>query len=268
MRSLFLITIAFSIFTSCTQVTKTTPVQAPNKDTIQTSAPVVSKPKDTLVLNKTIETIALDLNNDKKADTIRLLQDTARSENNGYNTVCISITGYKSQIFKSDDSWGVTDTIFMKKKTNAIQSKWIFVYRDSTQVMLLLSGTIGGFDSGKSSVIQIKNNQAKKIFNEEWDYTTELLDIDNDGIVDIACKSHSEVYESKGVEVATYDPFYVYSLNDGHKLNMQLTQKYNEEHYVWAGLKKTNEVKVSYPHHGGKPSIINRQTTPFFPSKR
>jgi hypothetical protein len=215
------------------------------------------KPADTVILNKTIENIVYDLNNDQLPDTICLSQDTGTVSRKWFDRITISLSGYGRRSFKAQDGWEAVDTNFLKRNNNFVHSENAFIYRDSIQADVLLFGTIFGAETGKSTVISIKNNVIKKLFDKSLDYLTQLTDLNNDGIVELVGKSHSELYEqTSDADILTYDPFFVYSLDGQTRLNLQLMRDYNQEHYVWAGFKAPDKIKVRHPHDGGKPTIV------------
>ena len=240
----------------CSQPPPKQPVVAIVKDSTPPAPKIIDTPKITLpVLNKVIETIVTDLNNDQLPDTIRLSQDTATNATDWYNRISLLITGHEQQFFKTNDGWYKTDSTFLKHNKNTVKSEKVFVYNDSTQSILLLSGS--PVEVGREFyVIWIKGNVAKMVFKEEMDYATKLSDLDNDGIVELVGNTHSEVYnQTATANICTYDPFYVYSISDDCKLNKPLTQKYNEEHYVWAGLSNP-KAKVRMPFDKSKPTLV------------
>jgi len=257
MRNLFFIVITLGTLCSCKHVAKQQPVQTPLNPNTQTLKAPEKKSDDTLVLNKIVENIIYDLNNDGVKDTISLSQDTAEKNPNWFNRMTLVVSGQKQQIFRNRDAWGLVDTAFLKKNKNVVKSNWVYVYKDSSQSIVLLFGLMYGAGRAKSSALQIKDGKIKMVFDKEFDFISTLSDLDNDGVVEIAVKSFSEMYEqTNSAQINTYDPYFVYSLTDSSKLNIELTQKYNEENYVWAGLHPKKTVKVRYPLDGSKPSVV------------
>lgn len=257
----FFIIVPLLIFYGCNRPTKQVPAQTQVKNSkpIMAGKSAEAKAVETLELNKTIENIIYDLNNDGRVDSIRLSQDTLTGDSGAFNRLTLSIAGQKPQSFRAKDAWGIIDTNFTNhNKENAIKSDKIYVYQDSSQIVILLFGYVYGAGREETSVIYLKDNVGQLVFDEELEYPLTLTDLDHDGFLDLAGKSHSEMYSSdeKGT-ILTYDPFFVYTIKGSEcNLNIALSKTYNEEFYVWAGLHQTKEIKVMHPRDGGKPKIV------------
>ena len=57
-------------------------------------------------------------------------------------------------------------------------------------------------------------------------------------------------------DIGTYSPFLIYKLGRTVQINEALSKKYNENNYVWAGLKYNEKIKVLYPRKDGKPRLF------------
>jgi hypothetical protein len=136
----------------------------------------------------------------------------------------------------------------------------VFVYKSHGISLVLLFGYLYGAGRDEFSVVQIKNNNLKLVFDNKMEWPIQFADLNNDQHIQfIGEKSSSEVYEeidSLDAQITTYDPSTVYDIENDFKVDERLTEKYNSQNYVWAGTHPPKEVKVFHPRHHGKPHIV------------
>ena len=184
---------------------------------------------------------------------------------NDFDKISISLSGYRKTVFKARDFWTEVDSEFLVSNKNAVHSKLLFVKKTNKQTAILLFGEIDGAGyRGEFSIINIENNHVKMAFDPlndgngepdvEWPVT--LVDL---GHNDRLCFIYKYMGEIERVvedgEIGSYTPFFVYPVDDFCKLSEPLTKKYNEDHYVFAGIKLNDKIRIFYPKNGGKPRI-------------
>ncbi|WP_199141723.1 hypothetical protein [Pedobacter sp. ASV12] len=203
-----------------------------------------------------IETIVDDLNNDGKTDSILVF---ATDSTNGFDKVVVKIAGVPSSSFQKADGYGTISESFLKSNQNSIKSNRIFVYRSYEKCIIMLFSRVyeGGYDG--PTLISIEKNTVRIDVPKDIEIPIRISDLNKDGIVDLIGRNWGETesqVDSLDADIVSYQPFYVYSLSDSCKINLKLTEQYNKEHYVWAGLENTQNVRVLYPRNGGKPKPI------------
>ncbi len=210
---------------------------------------------------KPVKTILTYLNNDDILDTISL--SSSLSDKSSFNKISISLSGYEKQSFIAKTSWTNVDSDFLAKNKNALKTKKLFLSRNDKQAVILLFGYL--YDDGREefSILNIKNNKIEMVLDDnntlDIEIPTKLIDLDKDGNLDFIYKHFGEIEEeidSLNAEIGTYQPYFVYTIDNSWQLNKALTKIYNEEHYVYAGLENTDKIRVLYPRNGGKPKII------------
>ena len=255
MKSILLIYIVI-ILLGCKQKINPTTNHS-EKDSIISNNPVKES-------NKIIETISLDLNNDNKIDSITIYSRPEISY--GYNKICINIVGINKQSFTSNIPWVKVDSSFLASNQNNIKSKNIFIKKIKNQTVILLFGDLSGAGyREKFSIIEIKNNSIKMIFDggekDDIEIPIKIVDLNKDFKLDFVWtwyKEFEKQVDSLNGDVGSYTPYIIFTLNDSCYTNLELTKKYNEENYVWAGLlsKTTESVRVFYPRNNKqKPKI-------------
>ena len=129
--------------------------------------------------------------------------------------------------------------------------------------MILLFGDLDAAGRAEFTVLNIQDNQNRRVLDDnnslDIEIPTGLADLDQDGYLDFVYKQSGEILEtldSQQADIGTYQPYFVYTINNGWQFNPALTKTYNEEHYVYAGLKNKDKVRVLYPRNGGKPKIM------------
>lgn len=205
-----------------------------------------------------IEIITTDLNGDEKKDSIILTNPPLEGDPGVFQKLTLSFSGLGNQEFIAKDVWDSIDIDFLKNNQNAVKSTRVFVYKEFNRVLILLFGFSYGSGREEFTIIQIKENKTKIIFDEKLEHAIKLKDFDNDKSVELLGRNSGEIYQkldSLNADIGTYNPFLIYKLSDTCKTDIILSKKYNENNYVWAGLEYNEEIKVLYPRDKSKPII-------------
>jgi len=219
----------------------------------------------------TVKTILTDVNNDNQTDTITLSSSLVNTST-CFNRISISLSGFKKQTFKAKDYWTVVDKWFLDSNKNAVNSKLLFFKKTDKHAVILLFGILDGAGyRGEFSIINIENNNSKMVFDHtengiyDVEDPTKLVDLEHDGRLCFIYKGIGEFdgYDAKSNgDIGSYVPYFVFPVDDSCKLNKPLTKKYNEEHYVYAGLSFNDKIRVLYPRNKKrKPSIYRKKYT-------
>jgi hypothetical protein len=209
-----------------------------------------------------------DLNNDGIPDTITLVSsigDTAT-----FDTIAISIARFGRQVFHAADAaspWTRVDDWFLDSNKNALPTNKFFLGRGKTQSVLLLFGELDGAgDRDDFSIMNIENNRAKMVLNQNErrlyvEAPISLGDLDGDGRLEFV---YRQIFEFNGQpdtlngKIGTYSPYFAYTVDSNCVLNKPLTIRYNQEHYVFAGFKYDESIEVFYPNDKSKPRLWKR----------
>lgn len=203
-----------------------------------------------------VRVLTTDLNNDGKLDSIIL---------NSSNSVTISLSGFPRQPFTTKYSWTEVDSAFLATNKNDIQSKELFLKKVKGQSVILLFGNLDGAGYREGfSIINIEGNKAKMVFDNDFEtidveIPTTSIDLNNDGKLDFVFRGLGEIIgqvDSLNANIETYHPYQVYTVDANCALNKELTKKYNEDHYVFAGYEYSEKIKILYPRNDGKPSVM------------
>lgn len=246
---LYRLLIAGMLFSGCMQS-----VQQNNAAEIKTDTQVVA-----VAIPEDVEPVIYDLNNDGRLDTITLTTPPVEGDPGLFQTITISFNGMHRQSFKASDVWDFVDSSFLADTKNEVPSKKVFIHKEPGQTLVLLFGYLYGAGRGEFSVIRIRDNKAEMVFDDHLDNPLRLTDFDNDGNVELLGRNDGEMYaaiDSINAQIGVYFPFYIYSFKDSCIIDEAMTQKYNEDNYVWAGLKYSEKIKVAYPNNGTRPYII------------
>jgi hypothetical protein len=109
-----------------------------------------------------------------------------------------------------------------------------------------------GCCASELTIIQADKNGTTKIFKDSFE-VHEVSNSDSGEIKYFGIDSFSEsigVVDSLDIELFTYNPTLVYSLNDSFMFDSLATKKYNEENYVFAGYDYGDKIKVAFPRDG------------------
>jgi hypothetical protein len=206
-----------------------------------------------------------DLNNDGILDTITLVSSTGDSAT--FDTIAISIAHFGRQIFHTVDRaspWTRVDDWFLNSNKNALSTNKFFLGRGKAQSVLLLFGELNGAgERDDFSIMNIENNTAKMVLNQNERHLyieapISLDDLDRDGRLEFV---YRQIFEFNGQpdtlngKIGAYSPYFVYTVDSNCVLNKPLTVRYNQEHYVFAGFKYDEEIEVFYPNDESKPRL-------------
>lgn len=204
-----------------------------------------------------IERVVIDLNNDGKKDSITLFG----SEKEFYTRITFGISGSKEKFtFDNEGGWEKIYPSFLKYNVNTIESENIFLYDNKENgSFILLCGQI--FEGGTvSSLFLIRDRRVDRIDLTEFENPIKLIDLNRDGLVNIIGNNVGELetqIDSLNADIVSYRPFFVYDVKvNGILLNKELTKKYNQEHYVWAGLDSVGKVRLLQYRDSRKPKIL------------
>jgi hypothetical protein len=216
---------------------------------------------------RTIRTLLVDLNNDKKTDTITLI--SSLKDRNSFNRISISLSGFKKKVFNARDYWTTVDSDFFVANKNAIHTKLLFLKKTDKHSVILLFGEIDGAGyRGEFSIINIEDNNVKMVFdhaddNIDVEIPCKLFDLEKNGrLCFVYTTLHeydgfsSQLNKDKGMpDIGSYTPYLVYPVTDSCRLDKALSKKYMEEHYVFAGFQYSEKINILYPRDGSKPRV-------------
>lgn len=238
--------------------------QAPSEEILQ-SKPIDEEKTEEVFLAKNqidsllVETIITDLNGDSFADSIQVRNPPLPNDPGIFGKVAIALSNGTKKSFAAKDIWAGIDEDFLKEHKNGVNSSNVFVFKQPAQTLLVLFGFHYGSGRGEITVIGIQGNDARLVFNEPYDYLLKLEDLDKDGKTDLLVRNAHEMFgvvDSLKAEIGVYSPYLVYTLDKEAKLNQELSESYNRENYVFAGLKYNEKIHVLYPRNRDKPRII------------
>jgi len=234
--------------------------------------PAFGQTAKTKVHYRTIRTILTDINNDNKPDTIIL--SSSLPEKSSFNRITISISGFKKQIFHAKDSWTTVDKWFLDSNKNAVNTNLLFFKKTDTHSVILLFGVLyGAGERGEFSIINIENNNIQMVFDHyddtiDVEVPSKLIDLENNGrLCFIYTTFHefdgysSKLNEDKGMpDIGSYAPYFVHPVDSDCNLNKALSKKYMEDHYVFAGFKYDEKIRILYLRNKKKkPSIYKKK---------
>lgn len=221
------------------------------------SKPLVSYTAVETDSNRVIELISFDLNHDGKVDTIELADPPIEGNPGLFSKITIRIQGLKTMEFYAKDVWDVIDKPFTK--SNLVKSEKVYIKVDGKQVYLVLFGYQYGSGRDEFTIIRIKDNSAKVIFNQAMNEPIGFQYYGNPKTLKfIGRTNHCEYINSSengNYQTTTYSPFYVYNLSDTMSIDTILTKQYNLKNYVWAGKNYNEKIEVLEPI---KPSLKYR----------
>lgn len=135
-----------------------------------------------------------------------------------------------------------------------MQSAHVFVYKDMDQFVILLFGYNYGAGRSEFNVIYGKGEHLKMLFKGAFQIPMKLEDLNHDGKLELLGRE-TEPEQISGISidslgrgyVATYDPFSIYTIDkDSFRLDEHATRKYNEQHYIWLGPDRSENLRLYY----------------------
>ncbi|MGO4293520.1 hypothetical protein [Chitinophaga sp. RAB17] len=201
--------------------------------------------------------IIYDLDQDHKPDTIRLA--TTGKNGNFYcaDEVTFSLTRGGKKTF-SDGCWGQVDSSFQKMNHNAVASAEVFIYKKQKQTWVLIFGERDVSSTEPMAVIRIEDSQPEMILHTEIDFPVAVGDDNARHQVLLIGKGVSEREggdDSLHTTIFSYDPYYVYNLEEDGKIDSIAMEQYNRTHYVWAGWGPASDARVMVCEDGRRQLI-------------
>jgi hypothetical protein len=206
-----------------------------------------------------IASFTANLNDDSIPDTLRLF--TSTTDTSSYDVLRVSLAGYKTQTFQTEYPWTYVDDRFTDSTINLLHTRRLLVSKWRSQRVLLLFGSPDDVGDGSNfCIIDIENNQVKLALDQikrriDVEVPLRLTDLDGDGRPEFI---YRQMFEFNGLpdtldgKVGTYSPYFVYTVDSNCVLNKPLTIKYNQEHYVFAGFKYSEQIEIFYPNDPAK----------------
>ncbi|HET9839042.1 MAG TPA: hypothetical protein VFR84_12460 [Candidatus Angelobacter sp.] len=196
-----------------------------------------------------------------------------QSQEEQVGRLTIRSQGQPDFVLDHDDVWDefkndfTPEEKFLSRYRNLGPSKYAYILAPSNsgqmRPLIFMVTPQYGSDPGTLFVLGLDAASRPKVLLKTTFHITEFRDLDNDGVAEIAgqpCFS-----QGWGHDFLTYDPFHVYQLASApqpeFKLALELTEKYNREHYYgWAGPDCSEELAVVlHPPGGGKPVIVKSE---------
>lgn len=187
-----------------------------------------------------VEIIREDINHDGINDSIILELPPVKGDPGQFQKITLAVSGAKLQTYSTKEAWDVIDSSF--EKSNTISSKRIYLYRHSTDVFVLLFGWLYGSGRDNFNIIRFRNNQWQQLFADQMDEPVAIQEMgQNKQLCFIGRISGPD---SRDGQSYAYAPYLVYNIDDSGQIDEALSKVYNEAHYVWAGLKYNDTIKV------------------------
>ena len=206
---------------------------------------------------KPVETIIIDLNDDNLLDTIILTTPSVEGDPGQFGKIILRTSNAGRHVFTARDIWDFVDTAFQARNKNAIKSDRVFVYKHENETEILLFGFQYGSGREEFSIIRITNDKVAMIFDNALQDIIQISDLNNDGKPEFVGRNVcDEVPDNGNSYIEGYCPFLVYTIDSDCKLSEVLSKTYNEENYVWAGLKYSEKIKVIVQNDGSKARIV------------
>ncbi|HLY91709.1 MAG TPA: hypothetical protein VKQ89_00485 [Candidatus Angelobacter sp.] len=244
---------------------------SPALSTAQAAATPAAVPKDPTKLKdwKTADEFDFDWQGKGVLSHFKIEQ----SQEEQVGRLTISANGQPDFVLDNDDVWDefkndfTPEEKFLSHYKNLGPSKYAYILSPSNAAemrpLVFMVTPEYGSDPGTLFVLGLDSAGHPKIFLKTTLHIIEFRDLNGDGVAEIAgqpCFS-----QGWGHDFLTYDPFHVYQLASDpqpeYKLALELTEKYNREHYYgWAGPDCSEELAVVlHPPGGGKPVIVKSE---------
>lgn len=184
----------------------------------------------------------------------------------------IHIPGQKDYIHDEKAGYGNIKDANLDKKINRllIRDKFKsnrmallpFDDKNKKTPLLVIFGPSYGCCLSGITIISIENSIPHTIFGADQFFFVDYVDLDNDGIPELIGKM--SLTEEFGNHYETYNPFYVYSLNEPRTKkamwNKPLSKAYNLKHYFgWYPDFAATDVVVYHPPDGSKPRVMREK---------
>ena len=203
-----------------------------------------------------IATIITDLNNDNRNDTISAYGRPAENDPGKFTKLTLSIDGRRIT-YTAKGTWDIVYSSFSEVNKNDVDSPYVFIHKEGECSYILLFGYEYAGGPEEFSILKINGRQQEMLFDNKLGYPKLLADLDNDGHAELVAQAVPVILKADAKGMAgTYSPFIVYNLSPAFDIDKTLTEKYNRDHYVWAGLRSNEDIKVFSPNNGSKPKLI------------
>ena len=146
--------------------------------------------------------------------------------------------------FKANDAWDVIPTDFLGDNKNLANSQYVFAKAEKGFSLLLLWGY--AYPSGRDEVtiLSATPKNATLLHSGRIEEPLKFEDLDGDGATELICRNEPEMISAN---TGSYSPYIVYSYTQSSfSINKALSEAYNKKHYVWAGLKYREDIKVRF----------------------
>ncbi len=203
-----------------------------------------------------LETIITDLNADKVNDTILLYQIPLDGDPGLFTKMNVSVNG-RRKTFYAKNAWDEVSRKFAEAGKNAVVSKLAWIYKEDERSYIFLFGFPYGKGREEVLILRVEGRNMDLVFHNKLDEPRYVSDLDNDGRAELIVR-RSPQFVTAAEDIGTYSPFTIYSL-ETFSVNKALTEKYNKEHYIWAGPEYNDQIEVVYPKDGSKPGIIKNK---------
>ncbi|MBI9059667.1 MAG: hypothetical protein JEZ01_18025 [Labilibaculum sp.] len=227
-----------------------------NSRNTESSKSTQKKIKYDLSKDQIIDLITFDLNNDSISDTIYFLNQP-KNDPGRFTKLFVSVTNKDTLSLTNIEAW---DTVNFNS-ANHTNSNLIYINKNANSTHLILCGFQYSCCPKKLTIIGITKNKINPIYHKDFD-VSDIVDINKDGNIEIIGRnsfvSFYDFDKKSNSEIGTYVPIEVYSLFPNKLLiSYELTKKYNQDNYVFAGFEYSETIKVGYPKKREQAFLIN-----------
>jgi len=194
-----------------------------------------------------------------------LLESKAGNCTDDVERIRVQTPGKKEFVFESD-GWTPFKTAFLKGERyyaakSLVLSQFLLAVpitsaADGTLLFFLMAAPTGSSPGRLDAFAFDSSGQFSRVLSKDELHLERFVDLDGDGVREIVASPC--FHQFVGPHLSTYDPFHVYKLSADRMratLSLELTKKYNIQHYAgWAGP-QCSETLVVEDHPKGKPVI-------------
>lgn len=195
-----------------------------------------------------LDTILIDLNGNKRLDSIFLFKEKEWNDPSDFQKMVISFDSKIKMVFYNTEDW---------------IGKPEFKKISESKSLLFINGYAYASSPQTYTIIDINEQHPKIVLKRGFDIV-ELKDLNNNGSNEIiGFEYYSECYKDFDSisSICSYAPFFVYEYaNDTLVLNEKLTEDYNLENYVgYFGLHRNSRYEIVMPNYNYREKV-----KPFF----
>jgi hypothetical protein len=213
----------------------------------------------------TLETIniakyEIDLDFDNKIDTIFLenLKGFV-GDPQLYTILRIKLGNSNEYIFKNIGG-ELIDKQTSLKLSNRIQSDKLYIPNQVNEISYLFVWDYQYPDcTALLNIFTVDNAGIKQVYSDDF-YAHEILDIDNNGVLEIigkeTCEADTYFNDSLNATISGYHPYLVLRLDSVLTIDTALTIKYNADNYIFEGFEATYDITIASPRNSEKPYRI------------